>query len=105
MKQQKDSIFFQSSLYVAELCEPLSLIEFCSEDKKIENEVIKSQASSEKLAKLESPKESYNRSYFLLNKIVYSFLAIEKGSLWIDLGIRCFGKIIWCIIKLRNSIK
>lgn len=44
MKQQKDSIFFQSSLFVAELCEPLSLIEFCCEDKKIENEVIKPQA-------------------------------------------------------------
>lgn len=34
MKQQKDSIFFQSSLYVAELCEPLSIIEFCDDNEK-----------------------------------------------------------------------
>lgn len=31
MKQQKDSLFFQSQLYVAELCEAMNVMEFIGE--------------------------------------------------------------------------
>ncbi|CAK56872.1 unnamed protein product (macronuclear) [Paramecium tetraurelia] len=36
--QNQDSLFFQSQLYVAELCEPISLIEFVLEDVKPKQE-------------------------------------------------------------------
>ncbi|CAD8093700.1 unnamed protein product [Paramecium sonneborni] len=58
MKQQKDGLFFQSSLYVAELCEPLSIMDYCNEDNyEIQPKILK----TEKLEKIEKPKEKSNR--------------------------------------------
>ncbi|CAD8101179.1 unnamed protein product [Paramecium sonneborni] len=63
MNQQKDGLFFQSSLFVAELCEPLSIMDYWYEDenKEIQPKIMK----IEKLEKIEKPKiksQRINRS-------------------------------------------
>ncbi|CAD8187010.1 unnamed protein product [Paramecium pentaurelia] len=58
MKQQKDGIFYQSSQFKAEFCEPLSILDYWSQ----ENQEIQSQnLKTEQLEKIEKPKERLNR--------------------------------------------
>ncbi|CAK87405.1 unnamed protein product (macronuclear) [Paramecium tetraurelia] len=58
MKQQKDEIFFQSSLFVAQLCEPLSILEYLSQGNQ---EIQEKPLKTEKLEKIEQPKGRSNR--------------------------------------------
>lgn len=55
MKQQKDSLFFQSQLYVAELCEAMNVMEFIGEAEQQEN-----RKESSKIEKLEFSNKSDN---------------------------------------------
>ncbi|CAD8186594.1 unnamed protein product [Paramecium octaurelia] len=59
MKQQKDEIFKQSSLFVTQLCEPLSILEYLSEDNQ---EIQEKPLKTEKLQNIEQPKGRSNRS-------------------------------------------
>ncbi|CAD8080718.1 unnamed protein product [Paramecium primaurelia] len=54
MKQQKDGLFIQSSQFVAESCEPLSIMDYCyEENQEIQPKTLK----TEKLEKIEMTKE------------------------------------------------
>lgn len=57
MKQPRDSLFFQSQLFVAELCEPLTYLEYMEAD-----DGIVQKPNGTKLEKLDHSKDSNSKS-------------------------------------------
>ncbi|CAD8075550.1 unnamed protein product [Paramecium sonneborni] len=87
MKQQRDSLFFQCQLYVAELSEPLTILQFLGDDE------FESQKQSNHHDKLEISNKSEKKENS--NKI-YSTQRYKEKSLWIKLGEQSIRKAIRC---------
>ncbi|CAD8175143.1 unnamed protein product [Paramecium pentaurelia] len=88
--QNKDSLFFQSQLFVAELCEPISLIEFVIDDLKPKQEIEQKISSglqvSDRKQKINNQKERINPS---ISKVTHTQQSknnkqdsISKGKNW-----------------------
>ncbi|CAD8172613.1 unnamed protein product [Paramecium octaurelia] len=96
--QNQDSLFFQSQLYVAELCEPISLIEFVLEDVKPKQEKQQRLSPviqvSDRKEKLKTQNEKINPSKSNVPHTQQSRKSISE--------ITCKGK-KWIIKKLNEE--